>query len=172
MKRWLVVFLVVALMPSFSLFAQTISVSVTDWLMLRTELSISKKHLAKLNEQVKNLEESLEKAKLEQQNSKISISDSKEKILDLERHLAAAVQRRDQLQSTVDSLKSQLTELSKSLSDTQKILDKNEEKHVKNIIGLSQKYERKLLIKNIFIGGLAAVIVVETVVLLIKSIAE
>lgn len=62
--------------------------------------------------------------------------------------------------------------LSKSIKDTKIILNDNEEKHVQNVLDLSQKYERKLLINKLFIGGLVTVIVVETVILFIKSMTE
>lgn len=172
MKRFLVVLLFVLVIPLSLSTLETISVCVRDWKMLRAELSISKNHLANINEEVRNLKESLEKAKLEQQNLQVSLIVSKEKIVDLERHLALAVQQRDQLQNIVNSLENQSIELLQSLNNTQKILNENEEKHIKNINKLATKYERRLLIKNIFIVGLTAVIVVETVLLVIKSMVN
>lgn len=170
MKRLLVVLLFILVILPLPIISQTINVSLLDWEMLRTELSISKSCLMKLNKEVTNLEESLKRAKLEQQNSRISIGDSQEKIGDLERRLTLAVQRRDQLQSIVNSLENQSTELSKSLMDTQKILTENEEKHIENVKKLASKYENRLLIKNLMIGGLVTIIVVETIVFLIKIV--
>ena len=170
MKRLLVVLLFVLVILPSPIISQTINVSLLDWEMLRTELSISKNCLSKLNKEVKKLEESLEKARLEQQNSRVSIDDSQEKIEDLERHLAIAVQRRDQLQSIVNSLENQSIELSRSLKDTQKILTESEEKHIENVKKLAAKYENRLLVKNLVIGGLVTIVVVETIVFLIKMV--
>jgi len=56
------------------------------------------------------------------------------------------------------------------LKDTQKILTENEEKHIGNVKKLAAKYENRLLVKNLVIGGLVTIVVVETIVFLIKMV--
>jgi len=163
MKRWLVVLLVVGLIPLFQIYSQTISVSVTDWLMLRTELSFSKERLLILDGEVLSLERNLQQARKSQKNSTQKIANlegslsqaeksqiaSEQKISDLKKRLAQAKVTRDQFQKQVESLELQLTELGASLTDTKSQLDQNEADHILEIEKLVVGYERRRVVGRV-----------------------
>jgi len=152
MKWWVVVYLLIGLMLSSPVYGQTINVSVTDWMTLRTELLNSKAQLAILNSEVKNLDAALKQAKESQVNSMMKISD-------LETQLALAKEQQTQFQTRVVSLEAQLIGLGISLTNTQSLLDQNEAEQIARIEALVAGYERRMVVKNIVIGTLLAVIV-------------
>lgn len=170
MKQFLVVLLFVLVMTPLLSIEQIINVSVTDWMTLKTELSISKGQLENINKEVRSLESSLEQARIEQQNSQTSIESSQKKIYDLEKQLAIAVLQRDQSQNTVNSLESRLIELGVSLNNTQFQLDQNEEDHILSIEGLVSKYERRIIVGKILFYTMVAVAVGEGIYILVGTL--
>lgn len=186
MKRLLLILLCSVLTNSFPIYAQTISVSVTDWQTLRTELQNSKVQLANSNEAVLDLQSSLSEAKESQQSleqtindlnlsleeAKRLLTDSEKRISALEAQLQAALEERNRLQNRIDFLESHLTGLSQSLTNTQEQLDKNEEKHVSQIERIVQGYQTRETIGKVVIFTLLAIIVGETVYIAADALTQ
>jgi len=163
MKRYLAVFLIIGLMPLSNLWSQTINVSVTDWLNLRTTLQISRELLDSSNLEVLNLQESLRRA-IESKET------SGTKIKDLEDSLAKAKAVQKQLQTYITSLEAQLIELGKSLSDTRSELAKISEKHLTAIKDLVDDYDAKMKLDKLLLKGAIIIILVETVYIAISNL--
>lgn len=125
MWRCLVCGLVLAMLSSPAT-SQTISVSVSDWLKVRSELLISKSLSARLGERTQSLVRDLAEARQSQETSR-------ERISDLERQLADSVAEQGRLTSIIASLESQLAGLSESLTATQSQVDEAEKAHLRAI---------------------------------------
>jgi chromosome segregation ATPase len=140
--------LMVVLIASSNLFAQTTPISNEDYLSLLTLLRFSKERLEALDNEVIILKENLRQAEN-------SLNNSERIIEDLQGRLQAALRERDELAILVTNLERQLTELSKSLEDTKQQMAENEQRHTDEIQDLADSYEKQMEVYRILliIGG-------------------
>jgi len=163
MRRLLGISILLAVMLSSSLFAQTTNGSTDYLILLKAELLTSKELLMKSDEAVKSLETALLEAKRSQEDSALTITglqgsleeaerariDLETRITDLETQLAEGLKEQDRLQRHIAFLEMRLKELSGSLESLKKEYNDAELRHKLQIEKLITGYERSLKIYKV-----------------------
>jgi len=135
---------------------QTMTVSESNFLLLKEKLNSSLVALRNLNEKILSLEKVLLEAET-------SAETSSERILALTQSLDEALRQREGLEKTVNELKLRSAKLSASLSRSQKIIDENETRHLEEMEDVGRKYDsisKWLRRLNYLLAGVAAAAIV------------
>lgn len=179
MRHTLVAMLLIGLINLSPIYGQTISVSVTDFRMLRTELLISKQLLENSTSEIETLQLNLRQASISRETLELRIEeleqsldnsgenlqeaerrlrDSDSKIDDLETRLTEALGQQRELQNRINSLENLLSELYTSLTDTEIDVTESGDRILSDIQELVAGYERRIRLYKVLSGVLGGLL--------------
>lgn len=148
--------------PLLKLYSQTNEISNQDWKLAAIQYQNLKQQIVKLNIEIASLKFHLKTAKDSQTNSE-------EKISDLEKRLAESENQRSQLQKQLEESETLLINLGISLEDIPTLLDKMVNSQVHSVTDLINGYESRETLYQIAIVGCIAVIVAETIIMVVRK---